>query len=176
MSDGTAHVDALLDAVESHLGDVHDAMVGAKAFAQTIEGVRSALESGVHVITNSTITNLNADTIEDTVSFLHELGLRTFAMNGMIYSGGGDANPDAIPQERLPAILVKVRDTAEALGLRTAAKPDSQDVCFITRATGRGSFLGERMAKHKVPRLWYFVDDFPLKAGDPLDHARYETG
>lgn len=112
---GLNHVQITL---ESHLGDVHDAMVGAKAFAQTIEGVRSALESGVHVITNSTITNLNADTIEDTVSFLHELGLRTFAMNGMIYSGGGDANPDAIPQEHLPAILIKVRDTAAELGMR----------------------------------------------------------
>ena len=31
-------------------------------------------------------------------------------------------------------------------GLRTAAKPDSQDVCFITRRRGRAAFLGERIA------------------------------
>jgi tRNA-specific 2-thiouridylase len=37
----------------------------------------------------------------------------------------------------------EVRSIAADLGLRTAAKPDSQDVCFITRATGRGSFLGD---------------------------------
>jgi radical SAM protein with 4Fe4S-binding SPASM domain len=112
---GLDHVQITL---ESHLADVHDAMVGARAFQQTVEGVRSALESGIHVITNSTITRLNAETIEETVVFLHSLGLSTFAMNGMIYSGGGDANPDAIPQEQLPAILVKVRDTAQELGLR----------------------------------------------------------
>lgn len=39
----------------------------------------------------------------------------------------------------------EVRARAVELGLRTASKPDSQDVCFITKG-GRGSFLGERMA------------------------------
>jgi tRNA-specific 2-thiouridylase len=39
----------------------------------------------------------------------------------------------------------EVRERAADLDLRTAAKPDSQDVCFITRATGRRSFLGERI-------------------------------
>ena len=37
---------------------------------------------------------------------------------------------------------------ADALGLRTAAKPDSQDVCFITSAGGRREFLGDRMSLH----------------------------
>jgi tRNA-specific 2-thiouridylase len=40
----------------------------------------------------------------------------------------------------------EVRRRAAALGLRTAAKPDSQDVCFITTGGGRRSFLGERLA------------------------------
>ncbi len=39
-----------------------------------------------------------------------------------------------------------VRRRAAALGLRTATKPDSQDVCFITSVGGRRSFLGERLA------------------------------
>ena len=42
---------------------------------------------------------------------------------------------------------LEVRARAAALGLRTAAKPDSQDVCFITRAGGgRETFLGARIA------------------------------
>ena len=36
----------------------------------------------------------------------------------------------------------QVRDRAGALGLRTADKPDSQDVCFITHTGGRETFLG----------------------------------
>ena len=42
----------------------------------------------------------------------------------------------------------EVRERAIALGLRTAAKPDSQDVCFITSAGGRREFLGDRMSLH----------------------------
>ncbi len=41
-----------------------------------------------------------------------------------------------------------VRHRATELGLRTAAKPDSQDVCFITRAAGREAFLGDRIPLH----------------------------
>jgi tRNA-specific 2-thiouridylase len=39
----------------------------------------------------------------------------------------------------------EVRRRAATLGLRTAAKPDSQDVCFISRTGGRQSFLGDRI-------------------------------
>jgi tRNA-specific 2-thiouridylase len=39
-----------------------------------------------------------------------------------------------------------VRAKAGALGLRTASKPDSQDVCFITSTGGREEFLGRRIA------------------------------
>jgi tRNA-specific 2-thiouridylase len=42
----------------------------------------------------------------------------------------------------------EVRDRAAALGLRTAAKPDSQDVCFIPRRGGRQSFLSSRIELH----------------------------
>jgi tRNA-uridine 2-sulfurtransferase len=41
---------------------------------------------------------------------------------------------------------MQVRERAGALGLRTATKPDSQDVCFIAGATGgRATFLGDRI-------------------------------
>ncbi|MGH9126249.1 MAG: tRNA 2-thiouridine(34) synthase MnmA [Acidimicrobiales bacterium] len=42
----------------------------------------------------------------------------------------------------------EVRALAASLGLRTAAKPDSQDVCFITRTGGREAFLRERIPLH----------------------------
>ena len=40
----------------------------------------------------------------------------------------------------------QVRAEAGRLGLRTAGKPDSQDVCFITSAQGRRGFLADRIA------------------------------
>ena len=39
----------------------------------------------------------------------------------------------------------EVRKLAAEIGLRTADKPDSQDVCFITSTAGRTTFLGERI-------------------------------
>jgi tRNA-specific 2-thiouridylase len=58
---------------------------------------------------------------------------------------------DQLRQVRLPVgALTKgeVRRIASDLGLRTAAKPDSQDVCFISRAGGRQEFLGKRIELH----------------------------
>ena len=55
----------------------------------------------------------------------------------------------------------EVRARASALGLRTAAKPDSQDVCFVTAGGGRRAFLGERI---------------PLAPGRVLDAAGARVG
>lgn len=40
----------------------------------------------------------------------------------------------------------EVRRLAAEMGLRTASKPDSQDVCFITSTGGRETFLGDRIS------------------------------
>ena len=58
-----------------------------------------------------------------------------------------------LPQRELARTLfpighltkAEVRERAAALGLRTAAKPDSQEVCFITHTGGRTAFLGTRI-------------------------------
>ncbi len=42
----------------------------------------------------------------------------------------------------------ELRMLAAELGLRTAHKPESQDVCFITEAAGRERFLAERIGLH----------------------------
>jgi tRNA-specific 2-thiouridylase len=55
----------------------------------------------------------------------------------------------------------QVRDKAAALGLRTAGKPDSQDVCFITQTGGREAFLGARI---------------PFRRGTVVDSAGAELG
>jgi tRNA-uridine 2-sulfurtransferase len=53
----------------------------------------------------------------------------------------------------------RVREIAEEIGLRTAKKPDSQDVCFILAEGGRSTFLGDRI---------------PLKPGKLVDYSSGE--
>jgi tRNA-specific 2-thiouridylase len=73
---------------------------------------------------------------------------------------GADAAKDQsyvlymLGQEQLAATLLPVGDLTKAavraladdLDLPTAAKPDSQDVCFITSSSGRSGFLRERLS------------------------------
>jgi tRNA-specific 2-thiouridylase len=72
--------------------------------------------------------------------------------------------PDQLARLRLPVgemTKAEVRDRAAALGLRTAAKPDSQDVCFIPSAGGRAAFLGDRI---------------PLRPGRVVDDSGRQVG
>lgn len=60
-----------------------------------------------------------------------------------------------------PMTKAEVRRLAADLGLRTAHKPESQDVCFITNEQGRATFLGHRI---------------PLRPGRVVDSAGVEVG
>lgn len=112
---GLNHVQITL---ASHRAQSHDQVMGANAFAQTVRGIGNAIDSGIHVITNTTLTRRNCHDVTDILDFLQDLGIRTFAMNGMIHTGGGRSNPDAILPEKLVPILARVRDESRARDMR----------------------------------------------------------
>ncbi|MCA9122396.1 MAG: radical SAM protein [Planctomycetaceae bacterium] len=112
---GLNHVQVTLG---SHRAAVHDRMMNARCFEQTVRGIENAIASGMHTITNTTLMRMNAEEIEATIEFLHSLGIRTFAINGMIYSGGGFDTGQAIPEQQMAPILIGIRDKAKSLGMR----------------------------------------------------------
>ena len=72
--------------------------------------------------------------------------------------------PETLARCRFPVgelTKVDVRALADDLGLRTADKPESQDVCFITASDGREAFLGDRI---------------PLRPGRLVDTSGTEVG
>jgi tRNA-uridine 2-sulfurtransferase len=87
-----------------------------------------------------------ADAAKDQSYVLYMLGQRDLA--GVLFPVGSMTKAE-------------VRAEAARLGLRTAAKPDSQDVCFITSTGGRTAFLGDRI---------------PLRPGRVVDTAGAEVG
>jgi radical SAM protein with 4Fe4S-binding SPASM domain len=102
----------------SHRQEVHDAINGAAAFRQTVKGLENAQAAGLHTITNTTLMRTNAADVEVLIDFIHRLGVRTFAMNGLIYSGGGFHEPNALTEAELAPLLIRVRDHAAARGMR----------------------------------------------------------
>ena len=115
-------VDAGLDHIqitlESHDEKVHNQMVGADAWKKTVQGIKNAVATDVYTITNTTLTTLNALDIEQTIDFLVDLGIQTFACNSLIYTGKGPSSGIGIPEEELEGLMVRVRDKAIAEGMR----------------------------------------------------------
>ncbi|MFQ6131807.1 MAG: radical SAM protein [Armatimonadota bacterium] len=111
---GLDHVQITL---ASHLPKLHNAVVRAPAYDETTQGVRSALAAGLHTITNTTLTHLNRDHALAIVEFVRDLGVTTFAMNGMICAGGGRHNPSALTERELAPLLDEVRERAGDLGM-----------------------------------------------------------
>jgi radical SAM protein with 4Fe4S-binding SPASM domain len=112
---GLDHVQITLESAQS---EIHNAMTAADSFAETVGGIRNAIAVGLHTITNTTLTRQNVAQAREIVDFLHHLGLKTFAMNGMIFAGRGRENRDALQAEELYPVLATVRGRAAALKMR----------------------------------------------------------
>jgi len=115
-------VDAGLDhvqiTVESSDREIHNKMTGSDSFDETIEGLKNCLDTRLYTMTNTTITKLNKDTIEDTVRFLHSLGLKNFACNGLIYSGSAKGCEIGLDEKELLEPVLKAKTLAISLGMR----------------------------------------------------------
>lgn len=111
----------------------------------------------------------------DAVATGHHARIGRDAAGGYTLERGADPAKDQsyvvhmLDQHRLARTLFpvghldksEVRRRAVEMGLRTADKPDSQDVCFITSTGGRTAFLGDRI---------------PFRRGSVVDLAGREVG
>lgn len=112
---GLDHVQITLESADAK---VHDAMTGADSFQETLAGLRASLKAGLFVLTNTTLTQRNASGIESLVDLAAAEGLRSFAVNGMIYTGKGKASGQELTPEEAVPILERLADRAREMGLR----------------------------------------------------------
>lgn len=104
---GLDHVQITL---ESHNPAIHDGMVACRgAWKQTVAGIRSALDSPLYVMTNTTMLRQNAPTLSETLDFLADLGVPTIGLNALIYSGRGAVVGDGLPEADLAPLLELAR-------------------------------------------------------------------
>jgi radical SAM protein with 4Fe4S-binding SPASM domain len=102
----------------SHQATVHDRMAGAAAYAETLAGLDNCLQAGLHTLTNTTLLVSNLPHLPDLLEFLHERGVRTFALNACIHSGCGQQHPEAVTPSQMLPTLKYVQERAEELGLQ----------------------------------------------------------
>lgn len=115
--------DASLDSVQvtlySHDPTIHNALVGAEGFDDTVAGIRNAVAAGLSVSVNTPLCSLNED-YAATVRFVHELGVRYVTCSGLIPSGsaeGAESRATRLTEEQLTDVLRRAVTVAEELGM-----------------------------------------------------------
>lgn len=111
---GLDHVQITL---ESHNPDIHDEMVLSHgAWQQTVAGLRNALATPLYVMTNTTMLQINAPTLAETLAFTADLGVPTLGLNSLIYSGRGNEVGTGLREEQLPALVELAKSHTERTG------------------------------------------------------------
>ena len=113
--------EASLDSVQvtlySHDPAIHNALVGAEGFDDTVTGIRNAVAAGLSVSVNTPLCSLNTD-YAATVRFVHELGVRYVTCSGLIPSGsaeGAESRATRLTEEQLTDVLRRAVTAAEEL-------------------------------------------------------------
>ena len=115
-----ASLDYVQVTIESDSPDVHDRMTGCSgSHGKTVAGIRSALDAGLEVVTNTTLTGLNASCFPAMVLWLYEgLGVTNVCCNTLICSGRGIEyrQEHGVSDEELLPILQDACCVAEDIG------------------------------------------------------------
>ncbi len=113
---GLDHIQITL---ESCYEDVHDTIVKEKgAFKETVAGIQNALKEKIFTMTNTTITRENKESVVEMVKFVKDLGLFTFAVNSIIFSGKGIKSNSHLTKEELISLLKEISMQARKYDLK----------------------------------------------------------
>lgn len=91
----SASLDSVQVTLYSYDENIHNALVGANHFNETINGIKNALEAGLDVSINTPICSANSEYLK-TVEFAHKLGVKYFSCSGLIPAGNATLNDSKI--------------------------------------------------------------------------------
>ena len=113
--------EASLDSVQVTLyaadAAVHNALVGAEGFDDTVQGIRNAAAAGLIVSVNTPLCSLNT-AYDETLRFVHGLGVRYVTCSGLIPSGGAvgdESRATALTEQQFTDVLTKAVAVTEEL-------------------------------------------------------------
>ena len=120
-------LDANLDGVQltlySQEADVHDDLVGRQgAWPKTVQGIQNALNAGLSISVNTPLVRPNSQ-YEETLKFIHGLGVKYVSCSGLIPAGAAQGQIKAgaaLSNAELMDVMRKAVETAKTLGLDLA--------------------------------------------------------
>lgn len=106
-------MEASLDSIQitfySANQDIHNKLVGAAQYDNTVAGIKNALEAGLNISINTPLCTLNKDYVR-TLEFLHELGITYVTCSGLITTGNAalkESESLQLGHEELKEILIE---------------------------------------------------------------------
>lgn len=91
---------------------VHNQLVGADRFGETVAGISNALAAGLGISVNTPLCSVNADYLK-TLRFLHGLGVRFVTVSGLIVTGNArsiGSRASTLTEKKLCQILKEACD------------------------------------------------------------------
>lgn len=110
-----AGLDSVQVTLYSHDEHVHNALVGCEHYSDTIQGIRNAVASGLDISINTPLCRKNAD-YENTLEFIHSLGVRFATVSGLICTGMAGINHEEydLSSEELFEIVKRAKEFCNA--------------------------------------------------------------
>ncbi len=99
---------------------MHDSLVGRQgAWPKTVQGIKNALEAGLSVSVNTPLVRMNSE-YEETLKFIHGLGVKYVSCSGLIPAGAAQDQIKAgaaLSNAELMEVMRTAVETAKSLGL-----------------------------------------------------------
>jgi MoaA/NifB/PqqE/SkfB family radical SAM enzyme len=118
-----ADLDGIQLTLYSQDAGVHDALVGRQgAWQKTVQGIKNALKAGLSVSVNTPLVRMNSE-YEQTLHFIHGLGVKYVSCSGLIPTGAAKNQIQAgaaLSNADLMEVMRKAVETAKALSLDLA--------------------------------------------------------
>ena len=115
--------DASLDSMQitfySANADIHNRLVGAERYNDTVTGIENALAAGISLSINTPLCTLNADYLS-TLRFLHDKGVKFVTCSGLITTGNATCEQSErlqLTHEEISNILKNAADYCFANGM-----------------------------------------------------------
>ncbi|MCQ2520113.1 MAG: radical SAM protein [Lachnospiraceae bacterium] len=112
-------IDSVQITFYSHNEEIHNTLVGANQYANTVSGIENALEAGISLSINTPLCTLNRDYV-DTLKFLHDKGIMYVTCSGLITTGNATLESSEklqLTNDEIKEILAEATEYAYANGM-----------------------------------------------------------